>query len=68
MSEGKSYLTTTLDTQMSFTGRWCAGHPWRNRNHAFGWIHHIGHRVRLLHNQAPRYLMVYIDGKPESEQ
>ena len=56
-SEGKShfdYLPTTPATQVSFEVKmWCAGHSWRSRR-GLGWVHRLGHRLRILRNQDPK--------------
>lgn len=62
MSDGKTHLTVP-GTQMSWQGAWCAGHPWRSKR-GLWWVHHLGHRLRLLRNQPSRYQIVYVKGKP----
>jgi hypothetical protein len=39
---------------MSFEVKmWCAGHSWRSRR-GLGWVHRLGHRLRILRNQDPK--------------
>lgn len=65
--EGKTYLHTVPGTQMAWGAAWCAGHEWRDRNRALWWVHHLGHRARLLRNQRSRHLVAYVQGKPAGE-
>lgn len=61
MSEGKSYLPTTPGTRLEWsTPRpWCAGHRWKWRR-GLGWLHHLGHRARVLRVKANAYPLVYV--------
>ncbi len=56
------YLPTEPGTQLEWsTPRpWCAGHLWRTRNPALWWLHHLGHRARILRPQAPARPLVYL--------
>lgn len=55
---GKTYPSV----QVTWAGKWCAGHAWRSRGRLAWWLHHVGHRAGILRYQCPQ--MTYIEGKP----